>query len=130
MSVYTNLSRRRVLRGMLGGATVSVGLPLLDIFLDGNGTALADGTQLPSCFGIWHQALGFTPGRWEPAKTGADYEMAPDLAVLTPFKHRINIFSGMTCFLDGHPHSPHNSGPQCILQGVLYDFAKSTDANT
>ena len=48
-----DLSRRRVLRGMLGGATVSLGLPLLDCFLNGNGTAMASGAPLPVRFGIW-----------------------------------------------------------------------------
>ena len=34
-------NRRTALRGMLGGGAVTVGLPLLDIFLDGNGEAMA-----------------------------------------------------------------------------------------
>ena len=33
--------RRQILRGMLGGAAVSIGVPFLDCFLDTNGTALA-----------------------------------------------------------------------------------------
>ena len=41
------ITRRRVLRGMLGGAAVSVALPLLDCFLNTNGTAYADGAPLP-----------------------------------------------------------------------------------
>ena len=36
-------SRRRVLRGMVGGSAVSVGIPLLNYFLNTNGTALANG---------------------------------------------------------------------------------------
>jgi hypothetical protein len=47
------LARRTFLRGMAGGAAVSVGLPLLDIMLDENGTALADGGALPSRFGTF-----------------------------------------------------------------------------
>ena len=39
--------RRRVLRGMLGGSAVTVGVPLLNVFLNGNGTALADGKPMP-----------------------------------------------------------------------------------
>ena len=35
------LTRRRVLRGMLGGGAVTVGLPILDCLLDDNGTAFA-----------------------------------------------------------------------------------------
>jgi len=40
-------SRRAVLRGMAGGAAVTVGLPLLDLFLNDSGTALAQGGPLP-----------------------------------------------------------------------------------
>ena len=36
------LTRRSALRGVLGAATVSVGIPLLDCFLDTNGVALAE----------------------------------------------------------------------------------------
>ena len=38
----TSLNRRGfLLRGMLGGGAVAVGLPFLDYFLDNNGAALA-----------------------------------------------------------------------------------------
>jgi hypothetical protein len=37
------LNRRRVLRGMLNGGAVTIGIPLLNCFLNTNGTALADG---------------------------------------------------------------------------------------
>ena len=36
-----DLTRRKALRGMLNGTAVAVGVPLLDIFLDGKGEALA-----------------------------------------------------------------------------------------
>ena len=35
------LNRRTFLRGTLGGAAISVGLPFLDIFLNTNGNAMA-----------------------------------------------------------------------------------------
>ena len=37
----TTINRRTALRGTLGGASIVVGLPLLDCFLNGNGTAIA-----------------------------------------------------------------------------------------
>ena len=68
MNSVSRLSRRRVLRGMMGGAAVSVGLPFLDCFLDSNGAALAaTGARLPACFGTWFYGCGFNPGRWEPS---------------------------------------------------------------
>ena len=43
----SNLTRRRVLRGMFNGDAISVALPLLDVFLNENGTALANGAPMP-----------------------------------------------------------------------------------
>ena len=55
----SGFSRRRMLRGMLGGSAVGVGIPLLNAFLNSNGTALAAtvagkaGAPLPVRFGTW-----------------------------------------------------------------------------
>ncbi|HCX14854.1 MAG TPA: hypothetical protein DGZ24_06010, partial [Rhodospirillaceae bacterium] len=69
-------SRRRVLRGALGGGAVTLGLPFLNCFLNENGTALAaTGQALPSCFGTWFQGLGLSPGFWEPKEAGGIREM-------------------------------------------------------
>ena len=54
MSARKRISRRDVLRGMLGGTAVTVGLPVLECFLNPNGTALAaTGAVLPPVFGSW-----------------------------------------------------------------------------
>ena len=53
MTRSIRLSRRTVLRGMLGGAGVALGLPLLDVMLDERGEALANGSPLPTRFGLW-----------------------------------------------------------------------------
>lgn len=115
------LNRRRVLRGMMGGGAITVGLPLLDCFLNSNGTALANGTPLPVCFVSWFQGLGFAPGYWEPKTVGADYQFGPFLKPLIPLRAKINVFSGMKVYVDGHPAGAHASGPQCILQGGVSD---------
>jgi hypothetical protein len=101
----------------MGGAAISVGLPFLDCFLNTNGTALADGTSLPVCFGTWFWALGFNPGFWEPQTVGAKYEFGEQLKLLTPFRDKISIFSGFKAYLDGKPVEPHISGPKVITQG-------------
>jgi hypothetical protein len=119
MLIPKTMDRRSVLRGMMGGAAVTVGVPFLDCFLNGHGTALANGTALPVCFGSWFQGLGFTPGFWEPKKLGAGYEMMPLLDALTPYKDKINIFSGMKAYLDGRALTPHTNGPQAILSGGI-----------
>ena len=69
-----SFGRRSLLRGMMGGAAVSVGLPFLDCFLNTNGTALASGAPLPVRFGTWFWGLGVTEDRWKPTKTGAGYD--------------------------------------------------------
>ncbi len=110
-------SRRNVLRGMLGGTAVTVGLPFLDCFLNSNGTALADGRDLPVYFGTWSQGLGFTPGYWEPKGIGANYENNLFLKPLDPIKHKVTIFSGLRAFMDSNPLNPHGSGPAACLSG-------------
>ena len=61
------LKRRTFLRGVLGGAVVSVGLPALEIMLDDHGQALADGGELPTRFGVWFWGNGVRPEQWTPS---------------------------------------------------------------
>ena len=113
----STLNRRTVLRGMLGGTAITVGLPLLDCFLDSNGEALADGAPLPKTFVSWFQGLGYAPGYWEPKTVGTNYEFGVQLKALSSMRDKINIFSGLKVFLDAHPAGAHSAGPQGCLQG-------------
>ncbi|MBD25982.1 MAG: hypothetical protein CMG46_13435 [Candidatus Marinimicrobia bacterium] len=112
-------SRRRVLRGMMGGSAVTVALPFLDCFLNSKGTALAaTGKALPVVFGNWYWGCGLTPGRWEPAMTGKfSGPLPPEIAALEPFRDKLNIYSGMKVYLDGKPPRPHTSGRQACQSG-------------
>ena len=112
-------TRRNLLRGMMGGAAVTVGLPFLDCFLNTNGTALADGQALPVNFGTWFWGLGLNPGRWEPAKPGKLEAMNVELQPLAAYKDKMNVFSGMKAFLDGKPNGVHFSGVQGMLTGTV-----------
>jgi hypothetical protein len=112
------LSRRRVLRGMMGGAAITVGLPLLDCFLDSRGTALATGASLPVCFGTWFYGCGLNPGHWEPKTVGTNFEFGSELELLTPYRHKLNVYSQMSALLDGRPRAPHTVGPAVIVQGT------------
>jgi hypothetical protein len=129
MSVVKSLaSRRRVLRGVMGGSMISVGLPLLDCFLDSKGTAFAaTGESLPPVFGTWFWGCGLTPGLWEPAKVGKDYDIKHLLKDLTPFKDEMTVFSGMTTMLDGKPLVPHTSGALAALSGNATQLVTSLD---
>ena len=112
------LSRRRILRGVLNGAAVTVALPFLDCFLDNHGKALASGAPLPVRFGTWFWGLGVTEDRWKPTKVGADYDIGPELKPIAPYKDRITVLSGFDVVLDGKPNLPHNSGGIGIRTGV------------
>ena len=117
MSATMNATRRNVLRGMMGGAAVSVGLPFLDCFLNANGTALASGAPLPVAFGTFFWGCGLNPGRWEPKTVGANYDMNIETMPLQPFKSRMNVISGMKVILDGKGARPHFTGEMAILTG-------------
>lgn len=70
-----DLSRRTALRGMMNGAAIAVGVPLLDAFLDGNGQAMAaTGAPVPVRFGTWFWGLGVNPSRWFPSAPGANWQ--------------------------------------------------------
>ena len=118
-----DFNRRSFLRGMLSGAAVCVGLPLLDRFLNGNGTAFADGAKLPVRFGTYFWGLGLTDTptggtRWVPKKVGPDYEITPELESLKSVKDKVSVFSGFRVIGDGRPNHVHWSGHAGILSGV------------
>lgn len=115
-------SRRSLMRGALGGATVCVGVPMLDLFLDGNGQALADGKPLPLRFGTYFWGLGLTDTpqggtRWVPTKIGSGYEVTPELSSFADLRHKVSVFSGFRVIGDGKPNIVHWSGHAGILAG-------------
>ena len=121
-----SLTRRSVLRGMLGGSAVTLALPFLDCFLDERGTALASGAALPPVFGSWFQNLSLNPGRWKPDRVGAGFENNVELQVLDPFRERMNVISGCKYFLDGRPLETHVSGVEIATMGSL-PFGATSD---
>lgn len=113
------LDRRTALRGAVNGMAVAIGLPLLDVFLDVNGEALAaTGAPVPVRFGTWFWGLGVNPPRWFPSKAGADYDLKEELAPIAPLKHKINVLSDFALPLDGKPNLPHVSGGIGIRTGM------------
>jgi Protein of unknown function (DUF1552) len=110
-------TRRRVLKGMLGGTAVTVALPMLDCFLDGNGQALASGAPIPVRFGTWFWGCGINAARWIPDKVGADYDLKPELLPIEPYKKKVTVLSGFNCTLGGKPNLPHWSGVMATLTG-------------
>src|SRR3546814_18574489 len=96
--LMNNMSRRKVLRGIVNGVAVGVALPLLDCFLLPDGQALAaTGQRIPTRFGTWVWGCGFIPEKWVPTTTGSDYAMPADLAPLEPYRDRLAVLKDGKC---------------------------------
>jgi hypothetical protein len=115
MSTF-RINRRTVLRGAVGGAAVSIGLPPLEAMFNGNGTAHADGTALPRRLGIFFWGNGVKLDRWNPTTTGANFALSPALVPFMPVKDYISIVSGMS--IKTGNQQGHHAGTVGILSGA------------
>ncbi|MET0280326.1 MAG: DUF1552 domain-containing protein [Steroidobacteraceae bacterium] len=107
---FKNLSRRTVLRGVLNGGAVAVALPVLDCFLNTNGTAFANGAAMPLRFGTWFWGLGGNNAILVPKTSGANYEIPQQLAPVARVREHVNLITNLTAFRDGEPNLCHYSG--------------------
>jgi len=127
MSRRRKLGRRVVLRGMIGGSAVALGLPLLESMLDDHGEALADGSSLPTRFVTWFWGDGIYPPTFEPSEVGANFALSeclmpfdgdvrPYVTVCTGLRNRcrplITHHEGM-CVFNGYDIQPF-SGPKAF----------------
>jgi hypothetical protein len=114
MSKHT-IKRRTLLRGLLGGTAISVGLPTLEVMLNRNGTALAQGAALPRRLGVFFWGNGVRLKFWIPAAQGPGWALSPALEPLAPVKDYLNVVSGMDIKI---PSSQgHHTGEVGILSG-------------
>lgn len=88
------LSRRTLLRGMLGGIGAAVALPTLEAMLTSNGDAYADGTPIPKRFLMWFFGNGVILPRFIPSTEGADYTLSEQLAPLANVKEYVSVLTG------------------------------------
>ena len=112
------LSRRTVLRGALAsGAALAVPLPILDIMLNKNGTAFAQGAPLPKRYCTWFFGNGIIPALWTPsvAGTGSAWTLTPQLAPLMPVKPWLTVVSGLKNMIGNA--SPHPMGSAASTTG-------------
>jgi len=111
------IGRRTLLRGLLGGAVVTVGLPPLEAFLDLTRKANATcGGVVPRRFGLFFWGNGNRPDKWLPVGEGASWELSEQLAPLAAVKHKITVVSGMAV-KTGNVY-PHTSGSVGLLSGA------------
>jgi Protein of unknown function (DUF1552) len=110
------LHRRTVLRGLLAaGGAATIPLPLLEIMLNNNGTALAQSnTPLATPYVTWFFGNGVLPGRWKPAVTGSGsaWSLSPLLQPLASFKSHLSVVSGLEnkCVVAGIEHPSGSAG--------------------
>ena len=90
------LSRRTILRG----AGAALALPVLEAMVPVFG-ANAAGVPVRR-FGAIFVPLGERPGFWEPAQTGANFELAPIMKPLEKWQSHMTVVSQLCDPLDGH----------------------------
>jgi hypothetical protein len=106
-------SRRAILRGMLNGGMVTMGLPFLNCVLNENGTALAaTGAALPVRFGTWYWGMGHTPGHaiGEKRSSGMGINFLEETKSLKRHENYVNFFGGFQMPLDGRSNYTHFTG--------------------
>jgi len=111
-------NRRRFLRGTLNGGMVSVGLPLLNLFLSDNGSAMANGLPIPQRFGTWSWGLGMSESIFVPKNTGANFDLPEEIAALAPVQEHINLYTNFHVFRDDAPNLCHHSGWVVLRSGT------------
>lgn len=112
------LSRRTVLRGALAtGTALSIPLPILDIMLNDQGTALAGGAALPKRYCTWFFGNGIIPALWTPSATGmgSAWSLSEELAPLMPVKPWLTVVSGLKNMVGNS--SPHPMGSAASTTG-------------
>jgi hypothetical protein len=94
---------------------VSIPLPLLEMMLNGNGTAYAQtGTPVSPLFVMWFFGDGTLPGVWKPATTGtgSSWSLSSQLQALSGVKSYLTVISGLTnkLVVPGHEHPTGSAG--------------------
>lgn len=112
------INRRRVLRGMVDGTAVAVALPLLNCFLNDNGTALASGKPMPLRFGTWFWGLGMSEDIFVPKQLGANYDLPDEISSLEPVREHVNLYTQFNCFRDAAPNLCHKTGWVIARTGI------------
>lgn len=110
------LSRRRMLRGMLHGSAVMVGLPPLLSIRHAFGETCDDG--FPKRFVLYYWGNGVLPHYWTPTGEGFgdDWALSEQLAALAPVKSKTSVVTGTTVRVPNL--IPHWSGAMGFLTGA------------
>ena len=121
------LSRRAMLRGLLGTGLIHLGLPSLEIMLNPHGDAFANGDPLPTRFGVWFWGNGVRPELWRPDQigVGSSWNLSPELNPLSAHKNKISVITGAHLKTGTHPH---HAGMTGVMTGApLYQVGTTRD---
>ena len=115
-SPSTGPSRRLVLRGMLHGAAVTVGLPPLLSVRPAFGDTCDDG--FPQRFVLFYWGNGNRPDLWTPSGEGFGdaWSLSEELAPLAAIKHKLSVVTGTSVKVPNL--MPHWSGAVGFLTGI------------
>lgn len=114
------LNRRQLLRGTMGGLAFGLALPTLEAMLDSHGTAYAQTrAPIPKRLGVFYWGNGVRLDRWNPAVTGPDWRLSPELAPLVDVKPYINVVSGYRAQA-GYGRRGHHDGTAAIMSGIPF----------
>ena len=118
------LNRRTLLRGMLGGAGVGIGLPLLEIMTGRPNLAHAGGNA-PIRFGVFFWGGGTAHSGWVPATTGYDWELPQCLQPFANVKSLVTLATGTRHRSSSPGHIPargialsNSHDPNTSIEGV------------
>ena len=117
------MNRRAFIRGTLGGAVVSFALPPLEMMLDPHGKAWADGTPLPTRFGLWFWGNGIRRAHWIPDGTGPGWRPRAETQPLDAVREYVSPVTGLEVKTATHPH---HSGMTGVLTGAHYHQVGTT----
>jgi len=120
------LKRRTVLRGMLGGTAVTVGLPILEAMLNNHGDAFAGGEPLPLRFLCYYWADGVNIARYEPEATGANWTLSEQMAPLLPVKDYVSVITGLRNLCQDQ--ITHHEG-MTAFNGYSFDYDGGLNTN-
>lgn len=148
MNSKWKLSRRALLRGVVGSSMVGLGLPLLDVMLDSHGEAHADGTPLAKRYMSWFWGNGCRLDRWVPSAQlagsdpdgdnpqfetglwqGAEWQLSEELAPLANVKEYVACISGMFNRAGSQYRRGHHDGAAGCLSGIPFIALDPGNAN-
>ncbi|MEM6292063.1 MAG: DUF1552 domain-containing protein [Myxococcota bacterium] len=134
------LHRRTMLRGMLGGSAVALGLPVLEAMLNGNGDAYANGDDLPCRLITWFFGNGCALSdvnnpnggiRFAPGQTGAGFAPTPQLQPLADagVLEYCSVLSGFTINAAADQRRGHHDGVAGFFSGYPFIEIPPNGAN-